>query len=517
MIGKKWLWWTMWLALKPNLKSGNFELFKIELANKTQFAQDHLEEVIKEKEEAEKKHSRIASEVDEIKVSLAGGTNAKEDLLNKISKLEDIKGGLQKEITALNTKINQENEQIEGLQESLKKTEASQGSLGREMRECENRLVQVQNEKADKDAQIGQMKEECIHQEELINKLNKEKKTINESKLKEEEQIQSFEDKCNHLNKLKIRLEKSLDEVEDNWEKEKKHKGDIEKLKRQVEGNLKLTQETVSDLERNKIEMGQVLQRKEKENSSLNGKIEDEGTLGGKLNTQIKELQARIEELDEELDGERGSRARADKGRGQLRRELDELNEKLEETGSNTAAQIALNTRREEELGKLKMELDESNITHESTLAMLRQKHNGSISELGDQIDTLNKLKAKSEKERNAIALELEEVQNQMQNDQNERQSLEKQGKMIQQQIYDAQGRLEELQRALHEADVSKRKITVENCDLVHQFEEGERLAASLSKDRTSLTTQLEDSKRLADAETRERINLLESSNCVER
>merc|ERR1712025_212120 len=79
----------------------------------------------------------------------------------------------------------------------------------------------------------------------------------------------------------------------------------------------------------------------------------------------------------------------------------------------------------------------------------------------------------------------------------------------IQQQIYDAQARLEELQRALHEADGSKRKITVENCDLVHQFEEAERLAAQLSKDRTSLTTQLEDSKRLADAETRERINLL--------
>merc|ERR1712079_23545 len=423
-------------------------------------------------------------------VSLAGGTNAKEDLLNKISKLEDVKAGLQKEITQLNNKINAENENIEGLQEGLKKTETTQGSLGREMRECEGRLAQVQDDKADKDAQIKQMKEECLHQEELINKLNKEKKTINESKLKEEEQIQSFEDKCTHMNKLKIRLEKSLDEVEDSWEREKKHKGDIEKLKRQVESNRKMTQETVSDLERHKIEAGQVLQHKEKEHSSLNGKIEDEQTLGGKLNTQIKELQARLEELDEELEAERASRARADKGRGQLRRELDELHEKLEETGSNTAAQIALNTRREEELAKLKMELDESNITHESTLAMLRQKHNSSISEMGDQIDTLNKMKAKAEKERNGVALELEEAQNQMAAEQNERQNLEKQGKIIQQQIYDAQGRLEELQRSLHEADGQKRKITVENCDLVHQFEEAERLAAQLSKDRTSLTTQ---------------------------
>merc|ERR1712055_785114 len=398
---------------------------------------------------------------------------------------------------------------IEALNEALKKTEAGQGALGKEMRDCESKLSQVQNEKANKDAQIKQMKEECLHQEELINKLNKEKKTIIESKLKEEEQIQSYEDKCNHLNKLKIRLEKSLDEVEDSWEREKKHKGDIEKIKRQVEGNLKLTQETITDLERNKIEMVQVLQRKENENSSLVGKIEDEQTLGGKLNTQIKELHARLEELDEELEAERQSRARADKGRGTLRRELDELNEKLEETGSNTAAQIALNTRREEELAKLKMELDESNITHESTLAMLRQKHNGSIAEMGEQIDTLNKAKAKTEKERNGVALELEEANTQLANDQNEKLALEKQGKIIQQQIYDSQARLEELQRALHEADGSKRKITVENCDLVHQFEEAERLAAQLSKDRTSLTTQLEDSKRLADAETRERINLL--------
>ena len=141
MIGKTWLWWSLWLALKPGLKSDHFEEFKQQLAEKIQFAQDHLDEVIAQREVSEKKHAQLTSELEEIKVSLAGGTNAKE------------------------------NEAIENLQEALKKTEASQGSLGREMRECESRLAQVQDEKADKDAQIKQMKEECLHQEELINKL----------------------------------------------------------------------------------------------------------------------------------------------------------------------------------------------------------------------------------------------------------------------------------------------------------------------------------------------------------
>merc|ERR1719219_2537484 len=155
------------------------------------------------------------------------------------------------------------------------------------------------------------------------------------------------------------------------------------------------------------------------------------------------------------------------------------------------------------------MELDEANITHESTLAMLRQKHNASISEMGEQIDQLNKMKAKVEKERNAIALELEENQANLTAEQGTKINLEKQGKLIQSQMYDNQNRLEDIQRSLHEADGSKRKLAVENCDLVHQFEEAERLAAQFSKDRSSLTTQLEDAKRLADAETRERINLL--------
>merc|ERR1719229_604889 len=69
--------------------------------------------------------------------------------------------------------------------------------------------------------------------------------------------------------------------------------------------------------------------------------------------------------------------------------------------------------------------------------------------------------------------------------------------------------RVEEMQRALHEADGSKRKLIVEQCDLTHHLEEAERTLHQLSKDKTSLTTQLEDAKRLADAETRERINLL--------
>uniref|UniRef100_A0A0K2T980 Myosin heavy chain 1 [Tribolium castaneum] n=1 Tax=Lepeophtheirus salmonis TaxID=72036 RepID=A0A0K2T980_LEPSM len=509
MMGQKWQWWQIWLALKPNLKSGRFEDFKKELAERIIYAQEHLDEVKRQREVSESKNKSLTKDLDEIRLSISGGTNAKQDILDKIARAEEITGDYHKEILAIKQRVTSEHESCESLSQSLKKIESNQSGLTRELKEYEMKLNSVQNQKADKEMQIKQMKDEISHQEEIVNKLNREKKNVIEARQKEEEKIQSIEDRSNHLSKLKFRLEKQLDEIEDTWEREKKHRNDIEKQKRVIEGNLKLTQEAVSDLERINLELNQVVQRKEKELGSLNGKIEDEQTLGSKINLQIKELNIRLEELDEDLEAERLARARADKAKCNLKRELEELHEKLEETGSNTTAQIALNTRREEELSKLKSELEESNISHESTLAVLRQKHNSSITDMADNMDQLNKQKAMVEKERNNIMQELESITLQLQAEQSEKTSLEKSGKLIQNSTNELSVRLEEKQRALHEADGTKRKLMIENCDLVHHLEEGERLCASLNKDKTSFTTQLEDAKRLADAETRERINLL--------
>ena len=123
-----------------------------------------------------------------------------------------------------------------------------------------------------------------------------------------------------------------------------------------------MTQEAVSDLERVKSELSQTIQRKEKELSSVTAKIEDEQTLGGKYSKQIKELQSRLEELDEELAIERQNRAKAEKSRANLSRDIEDLGSKLEDAGNNTSTQIELNKKRENELAKLKGELEESNI-----------------------------------------------------------------------------------------------------------------------------------------------------------
>merc|ERR1712180_272253 len=396
-IGKTWLWWQLWLAIKPNLKCTKFAQYKAEYEEKIAIAEANIDKAVAECNKVTAEHAKLMNEKNELTLALQSGGSAIQDIIDKTNRIEGMKNDLQKQVDETNARIRNEEEVKASISAQGNKIKAEADKLRGEIQDLETSLQNCEEDKSTKDNQIRTLREEIAHQEELIAKLHKEKRGAGDNRQKIEEDIQAMEDKCNHLNKVKAKLEQSLDECEDSLEREKKSKSDVEKLKRKIEGDLKLTQEAVADLERVKSELNQTITRKEKELSSMLAKIEDEGTLGSKYNKQVKELQSRIEELDEELHIERQNRAKAEKNRTTLSRDISDLGGRLEEAGSNTSTQIELNKKREAELLKLKGELEEANIAHEGTLAALRQKHNNTMSDMGEQIDTLNKNKAKAE------------------------------------------------------------------------------------------------------------------------
>merc|ERR1712025_713630 len=274
-------------------------------------------------------------------------------------------------------------------------------------------------------------------------------------------------------------------------------------------GDLKLTQEAISDLERVKAELLGGVSRKEKEASALSAKIDDEATLAAKYAKQAKELMARIEELDEELNVERGNRAKAEKSRTMLKKDIEDISSRLEEAGSNTATQVELNKKREGELARLKSELEELNIAQEGTLAALRMKHNNTMSDLGEQIDSLNASKVKSEKDKSGLELDLRDARLDLEDAVKGKAELDKQGKLLQAAIVDSNTRCDEMARALNEAESTKKRLQVENQDLNRQIEELENAIANMNKAKISVTTQLEETKALADAEAKDRAALL--------
>lgn len=99
-----------------------------------------------------------------------------------------------------------------------------------------------------------------------------------------------------------------------------------------------------------------------------------------------------------------------EKQRADLARELEEISERLEEAGGATAAQIEMNKKREAEFQKLRRDLEEATLHHEATAATLRKKQADSVAELGEQIDNLQRIKQKLEKEKSELKLELDDV-----------------------------------------------------------------------------------------------------------
>ncbi len=193
-------------------------------------------------------------------------------------------------------------------------------------------------------------------------------------------------------------------------ENEKRHKGNVEKERRRLEGELKMCQESVLDLERGKRDLEQAILRKDTEIHQMMTQLDDEQSGMGRIQKAIKEHQSRVEEMEEELDAERQGRSKAERQRQDLAHELDELTERLDESCVATAAQIELNKKREAEILRMRKDLEENNIQHEATLMSLRKKHNDAVAEMSEQIDQLNKMKARIEKDKGTVRMQLEDT-----------------------------------------------------------------------------------------------------------
>merc|ERR1712000_176579 len=136
---------------------------------------------------------------------------------------------------------------------------------------------------------------------------------------------------------------------------------------------------------------------------------------------------------------ERQARAKAEKAKSKLAKELEDLGDRLDEAGGATSAQVELNKKRETELGKLRRDLEESNIQHEASLASLRKKHNDAVAEMAEQVDHLNKMKARIEKDKEAMKRDTDDARSATDGLARDKANAEKINKQIMNQINDVQ------------------------------------------------------------------------------
>uniref|UniRef100_A0A8D0XYG8 Myosin-7 n=1 Tax=Sus scrofa TaxID=9823 RepID=A0A8D0XYG8_PIG len=458
MSVKNWPWMKLYFKIKPLLKSA----------------------------ETEKEMATMKEEFGRLKEALEKSEARRKELEEKMVSLLQEKNDLQLQVQAEQDNLADAEERCDQLIKNKIQLEAK-----------------VEKEKHATENKVKNLTEEMAGLDEIIAKLTKEKKALQEAHQQALDDLQAEEDKVNTLTKAKVKLEQHVDDLEGSLEQEKKVRMDLERAKRKLEGDLKLTQESIMDLENDKQQLDERLKKKDFELNALNARIEDEQALGSQLQKKLKELQARIEELEEELEAERTARAKVEKLRSDLSRELEEISERLEEAGGATSVQIEMNKKREAEFQKMRRDLEEATLQHEATAAALRKKHADSVAELGEQIDNLQRVKQKLEKEKSEFKLELDDVTSNMEQIIKAKANLEKMCRTLEDQMNEHRSKAEETQRSVNDLTSQRAKLQTENGELSRQLDEKEALISQLTRGKLTYTQQLEDLKRQLEEEVK--------------
>uniref|UniRef100_G3UTJ1 Myosin motor domain-containing protein n=1 Tax=Meleagris gallopavo TaxID=9103 RepID=G3UTJ1_MELGA len=357
---------------------------------------------------------------------------------------------------------------------------------------------------AESEKEMATMKEEFEKTKEELAKSEAKRKELEEkmvSLLQEKNDLQlqvqaeadslaDAEERCDQLIKTKIQLEAKIKEVTERAEDEEEINAELTAKKRKLEDECSELKKDIDDLE---LTLAKVEKEKHATENKVKNLTEEMAALDEtivKLTKEKKALQEAHQQTLDDLQAEEDKKHRAD-----LSRELEEISERLEEAGGATAAQIDMNKKREAEFQKMRRDLEEATLQHEATAAALRKKHADSTAELGEQIDNLQRVKQKLEKEKSELKMEIDDLASNMEAScQNA--NLEKMCRTLEDQLSEIKTKEEEHQRMINDLNTQRARLQTEAGEYSRQVEEKDALISQLSRGKQAFTQQIEELKR---------------------
>merc|ERR1719464_2533351 len=239
---------------------------------------------------------------------------------------------------------------------------------------------------------------------------------------------------------------------------------------------------------------------------TLQDEIAEQDEVINKLN---KELQARVEGAEEELEAERQARSKAERQRSDLAREIEQLGDRYDEASGATVAQVELNKKRECEIIKLRKDVEEANIASESVLSNLKRKQGDAVLEMQEQTDALQKMKAKIDKDKQTIMAEIADARAATDEVGRSQAAADKANKNLLETLNAINKKVDAANLTLGDFGMSKNKIANENGELLRIVGDLENNLKMLATAKGALGAQLNDVKALCDNEARDRALLL--------
>uniref|UniRef100_H0Z5F8 Myosin heavy chain 10 n=1 Tax=Taeniopygia guttata TaxID=59729 RepID=H0Z5F8_TAEGU len=505
---RHWQWWRVFTKVKPllqvtrqeeELQAKDEELMKVK---------EKQTKVEAELEEMERKHQQVLEEKNILAEQLQAETELFAEAEEMRARLAAKKQELEEILHDLESRVEEEEERNQILQNEKKKMQGHIQDLEEQLDEEEGARQKLQLEKVTAEAKIKKMEEEILLLEDQNSKFLKEKKLMEDRIAECSSQLAEEEEKAKNLAKLKNKQEMMITDLEERLKKEEKTRQELEKAKRKLDGETTDLQDQIAELQAQIEELKIQLAKKEEELQGAVARGDEEAVQKNNALKVIRELQAQIAELQEDLESEKASRNKAEKQKRDLSEELEALKTELEDTLDTTAAQQELRTKREQEVAELKKAIEEETKNHEAQIQEIRQRHATALEELSEQLEQAKRFKANLEKNKQGLESDNKELACEVKVLQQVKAESEHKRKKLDAQVQELTAKVSEGERLRVELAEKANKLQNELDNISTLLEEAEKKGIKFAKDAASLESQLQDTQELLQEETRQKLNL---------
>ena len=396
---KDWEWQKLMFKIKPLL---NTEEKKKEMEKMVTEYDDLVKELAEEKatrERLEKEHRELMMARNKIKEQASGDGVSVVDLELQFTSLQETKAMLEDKVRELQERLEDEEEinvdfrnkkdklivfskeqkaHRDGLKVKLGKVEEEKNAVGSQARTDEDRLRELKD---------------------MMEDLTKDCLKLEEERFISVKAIQDKEVHVLNVSQQTGRLQATVDSAEVDYELEKKAKDEMDKIFKKMEADVRMNQGTILDIKSDQDRLSDVLSKAAEQYEHLNEKYEDEMSNVCQFQAKIKELTAKIDKCEEDLDVEKSERAKSDRAKNELESEYKSRRELLNETTSKTQKQSETNKSLIIHISKLERDLDEKKTGLLASLDGLRKKFADQHADTIHEVSELEKHNQKLERE----------------------------------------------------------------------------------------------------------------------
>ncbi|XP_061761638.1 myosin-11-like isoform X1 [Nerophis ophidion] len=505
---KNWQWWRLFTKVKPLLQVTRQEEEMGQKDEELKAAKEVAAKKEVELKEVIQKHTQLMEERALLETKLQAETELYAEAEEMRVRLEAKKQELEEVLHEMEVRLEEEEERGTTMQQERKDLEHQLQCMEAHLVEEEDARQKLQLEKVALEGKVKKLEEDVLLMEDHNDKLQKERKLLEERMADLNSNLAEEEEKSKNLTKLKSKHESMISDLEVRFKKEEKGRLDMEKAKRKVEAEVADLHEQLADLQAQLAELRAQLAAKEEELQATQARLDEESNQRGAAVKKVRELEALLSEVQEDLEGERAARAKVESARRDLGEELNALRSELEDSLDTTAAQQELRAKREQEVAMLKKAMEEEGRSHEAQVQDLRQKHSQAVEELSEQLEQAKKVRAGLEKAKQALEKESADLSADLRSLASTKQDVEHKKKKVEGQLNDLNSRFSESERQRTELGERVSKMTVELDNLSSLLNEAEGKNIKLSKDVSGLSSQLQDTQELLSEETRQKLNV---------